>query len=189
MPIKFTQWIPDLTTVPLPKSDPGCAKWLCQCPSRPGPPIPTCLPAGCAKMMLGSFRLIGLGLPPELPVGLPDAERRLNLRPGGEGAEGVDVLRTGPWMGQEVEGMWTVWWGCPWEWWDWCWCEGRSPSAVSVPGWYWPGWEVGKLKRDRGTWGWTGCFSGAVEPFLLCEGWEEQEDWDELCGTIMGCGE
>lgn len=94
--------------MPLPMSDPGCARWLCQCPSRPGPPMPSCLPAGWAKMMLGSFRFMGLGLPPEL-VGLPFpvAERRANLRPGGEGAVGEDVVSTGPWMGQEVEGRWT----------------------------------------------------------------------------------
>ena len=69
----------------------------------------SCLPAGWAKMMLGSFRFIGLGLPPEPGVGLPlpDAERRLNFRPGGDGAVGEEVVRTGPCMGQEVEGMWT----------------------------------------------------------------------------------
>lgn len=90
-------------------SDPGCAKWLCQCPSRPGPLIPSGLPAGWAKMMLGSFRFIGLGLAPEPQVGvpLPDAECRVNFRLGGEGEVGEDVVRTGPWMGQDVEGMWT----------------------------------------------------------------------------------
>lgn len=51
---------------------------------------------------------MGLGLPPE-PVGLPfpDGERKANFKPGGDGAVGEDVVRTGPWMGQEVEGMWT----------------------------------------------------------------------------------
>lgn len=97
--------IPDFTTVPLLMSDPGCARWLCQCPSLPGPPTPSCLPAGCAKMMLGSFRFTEPGLPPELP--LPDTERRANFRPGGEGAVAEDDVRTGPWMGQEVEAMWT----------------------------------------------------------------------------------
>lgn len=103
-------WIPDFTTVPLLMSDPACAKWLCQCPSRPGPPRPSCLPAGWAKMMLGSLRFMGVGLVPD-PVGLPfpEAERRANFRPGGEGLVGEDVVRTGPWMGQEAEGMWTWW--------------------------------------------------------------------------------
>lgn len=59
-------------------------------------------------MILGSFRFMGLGLTPE-PEGppLPVTERRANFRPGGEGAVGEDVVRTGPWMGQEVEGTWT----------------------------------------------------------------------------------
>lgn len=49
-----------------------------------------------------------LGFPPE-PVGLPfpDVERRANFMPGGEGAVGEDEVRTGPWIGQEVEGRWT----------------------------------------------------------------------------------
>lgn len=172
-------------------SDPGCARWLCQCPSRPGPLMPSCLPAGWAKMMLGSFRFIGLGLPPELPVGLllPDAECRVNFRPGGEGTVGEDEVRTGPWMGQEVEGMWTGWWGCPWEWWAWCWWDGRSPSAVNAAGWYWPGWEVVRLKRDTGTWGWGGCFRAPAELVLLWEGWGEQEDWEEPWETAADCGE
>lgn len=61
-------------------------------------------------MMLGSFRFNGPALPPE-PVGLPfpDAERRANLRPGGEGPLGEDVERTGPCMGQEGEERWTGW--------------------------------------------------------------------------------
>lgn len=70
--------------------------------------MPSCLPAGWANMMLGSFRFMGLELPPE-PVGLPFpvAERTANLRPGGEGPLGEDAVRTGPCMGQAVEGTWT----------------------------------------------------------------------------------
>lgn len=69
--------------------------------------MPGCLPAGWAKMMLGSFRFMGLELPPE-PVGLPSpgAECRANFRPGGEGPLGEDEERTGPCMGQAVVGMW-----------------------------------------------------------------------------------
>lgn len=55
-------------------------------------------------MMLGSFRFTEPGLPPAL-VGLPfpDTERRANFRPGGEETLAEDDVRTGPWMGQEVE--------------------------------------------------------------------------------------
>lgn len=71
--------------------------------------MPSGLPAGWAKMMLGSFRFMELGLAPEPQVGvpLPDAECRVNFRLEAEGEVGEDVVRTGPWMGQEVEGMWT----------------------------------------------------------------------------------
>lgn len=48
-----------------------------------------------------------LRLPP-VPVGLPfpDTERRANFRPGGEGVVPEDDASTGPWMGQEGDGMW-----------------------------------------------------------------------------------
>lgn len=46
---------------------------------------------------------------PGLLTGPPEGERRPSLRPGGEAMVGEDVVRTGPWMGQEVEGMWTGW--------------------------------------------------------------------------------
>ena len=62
-------------------------------------------------MMLGSFRFIGPGLLTDPPVGHPPpgGERNVNLRAGGEARAGADVVRTGPWMGQEGEGMWTGW--------------------------------------------------------------------------------
>lgn len=126
-------------------------------------------------MMLGSFRFMGLGLLTAPPVGHPppEGERSVNFRPGGEATVGEDVARTGPWMGQDVEGMRTGWW------------EGRSPSAVSAPGWYWPELEVGKLKRDRGTWGWEACLVGPAELLLLREDCGEDKGW----GTAAGCGE
>lgn len=99
--------IPDFTTVPFPISDPGCAMWLCHCPSRPAAaPMPICRPAaGWAKMMLGSFRFTE---PPAVPVELPfpDTGRRAKVRPGGDGPPAEDEARTGPWMGQEEEEMW-----------------------------------------------------------------------------------
>lgn len=122
--------------MPLPTRVPGCARALCQGPSRAG--RPSCLAAGWAKMMLGSLRFIGLGA--GLPsVGLRLPECRVNLRPAADGTVGEDELRTGPWMGQEVEGRWTWrwwWWCCCGGGTPWCWWEGSSPRALSVAGWY-----------------------------------------------------
>lgn len=130
-------------------------------------------------MMLGSLRFMGPGLLEEPPVGQPppEGERSVNLRPGGEATVAEDGGRTGPWMGQEVEGRWTGWW------------EGRSPSAVSAPGWYWPELEGGKLKRDRGTWGWEACLVGPAGPLLLRVHCGELEHWAKGGGPAEGCGE
>lgn len=133
-------------------------------------------------MMLGSFRLTGPGLLAGPPAGHPppEDERRVNFSPGGEATVGEDVVRTGPWMGQEGEGMWTGWWGEGW--------EGSSPSAVRAPGWwYWPGVEAGKLKRGMGTWAWPGLV-GPAGP-LLREAWGELEHWDRAWGATVGWGE
>lgn len=73
-----------------------------QCPSWEELGIATGLAAGCAKMMLGSFRPILLGALP--------------------GAEWI----TGPWIGQDGAGIWRMHWQlipcCAWgEYWSWWW--------------------------------------------------------------------
>lgn len=130
-------------------------------------------------MMLGSFRFMGPGLLAEPPVGHPPPKggRSVNFRPGAGATAAGDEGRTGPWMGHEVEGRWTGWWG------------GRSPSAVSAPGWYWPELGGGKLKRGRGTWGWEAGLVGPAGLLLLRVDCGELEPWAKGGGPAAGCGE
>lgn len=126
--------LPEFPTAPLFTREFG-ATVRGQCPSWEELGIATGLAAGCAKMMLGSFRPILLGALP--------------------GAEWI----TGPWIGQDGAAIWRGCIGnnpilCMGEYWAggdwgklyigiWTWCGGWAP-CWGGPSLVWdPGWDVG----------------------------------------------
>lgn len=169
--------LPEFPTVPLFTSEFGVTG-LCQCPSWEVLGIPMGLAAGCAKMILGSFKLTLLWL--FVVLLLPDLiENGTFVEWGGlPGAEWI----TGPWIGQEVLGSWIWWWWCIWS----------SPRLCKVE--YWPGGDWGKLNKGSWTW-WGGCapccgWGTCLDWDIDCGwGWLMEAGWEEFCGNCWGCGE
>lgn len=165
--------LPEFPTVPLFTSELRVTG-LCQGPSWEVLGIPTGLAAGCAKMILGSFKLMvlwllgGLLLPVLTENGTFVAWGGL---PGAEWITGQEVLGNGIWW----------WWGI----WN-------TPKLGKVE--YWPGGDWAKL--NKGSWTWWGdcapCWGGRV-----CLDWDTDWGWgwlmeaggEEFWVNCWGCGE